>query len=219
MNEELQDALANRAETYGVLARCFAAELDGPAVAWFGGLESGGNENLASMVAFVQSGATADEVVTALAVDYAHLFIVRSKDETQAAYPTESVYASPEQTTVSDARDAVKALYRASGLVVDGSALAEDHIAIELSYMRLLAERILARAQANDEEGYEAAVAASLAFLSDHLGKWAPYFAGRVQKGARTPFYRGLGAFLADFLADDLALMDGLARGLLGAYH
>lgn len=74
-----------------------------------------------------------------------------------AAYPFESVHTSPKRLMMQEARDEVLAVYRSEGLdKLPSWKESEDHIALELEFMAVLGDRIVAAAEASDEAEVEA---------------------------------------------------------------
>lgn len=220
MTNETVVALHGRAQTYGLLARLLAQEVDLDLLAALPHRplpEQTGNEALDQGAALVngyleQGSADPGAARTELAVDFTHLFVVRGKETVGAAYPFESVYASTEGLTVSNARSEVLALYRAAGLVThEGWNVGEDHVALELQFMQVLCERAAQAIEAGDDARATELLADQLAFLENHLLRWVPQFCEAMQRNARTDLYRGLARFVAGFLEEDrAALADAL---------
>jgi len=216
MTNETVAALQGRAQTYGLLARLLACEVDAallealpdgllPAQTGVAGLDEGA----ALVNGYLAAHAGDAAARTELAVDYARLFVVRGKETAGAAYPFESVYASTDGLTVSDARSQMRALYRAAGLVTHGGwNLGEDHIALELQFTQLLGERAADALESGDEGLAARLLGQQLAFLDEHLLRWAPGFCAAMERNARSAFYRGLARFLPAYLAEDRAALE-----------
>ena len=144
-----------------------------------------------------------------LARDYLTTFIGANTTGHSAAYPNESVHTSPDRLVMQDARDEVMAIYKAAGLKSDETWNAgEDHIAIELDYMAVMARRAL---EASDE-GNDAHCALLLMkqhhFLVDHLCAWVPLLSAEMLKFAKTDFYRALAHLTKGFVEEDLAFLE-----------
>ena len=144
-----------------------------------------------------------------LARDYLATFIGANTTGHSAAYPNESVHTSADRLVMQDARDEVLALYKAAGLTSDETWNAgEDHIALELEYMAIMARRAL---EASDE-GNDAHCALLLMkqhhFLDDHLCAWVPLLAEDMLKFAKTDFYRALAYLTRGFVAEDRAFLE-----------
>jgi TorA maturation chaperone TorD len=155
--------------------------------------------------------AAGSDVLTELAVDYVRTFIGAGNTGFSAAYPYESVYTSPKRLLMQDARDEVLVLYRAAGLEKQDSwKEGEDHVALELEFEQILAQRTAEAYAAGDEEAVERLLRAQRNFLEDHLHAWYPMMAADMEKFARTDFYRGLGKLTSGFLQSDLALLNDL---------
>lgn len=133
------------------------------------------------------------------AADFAALFLGMSA---HPVAPYESVYTSPEQLLMQDARDEVLAAYRQNGFQqAEGLHLPEDHAATELEFMAKLCEREMMGLQEGDAMVVGEARAAQAAFLKDHLQAWLPRFCDDVQARASTGLYAGVAQLLAQVLA------------------
>lgn len=89
-----------------------------------------------------------------LAIDYVQTFIGNGVNSFAAAYPFESVYTSEKRLMMQEARDQVLTLYREHGLEKQESWHdGEDHIALEMEFMQVLANRAAdALEQGNEAE-------------------------------------------------------------------
>lgn len=134
----------------------------------------------------------------ALLVDYARLFIGPAQP---VAMPYASFWLTDDQSMRHAATAAVLDFYEQGGfdLSEDFREL-PDHIAAELEFLYLL---IFTQNQAQyaGNPG-EAAGARELQrrFVAEHLVAWVGAFAGAVESGADTAFYRELAAFTARFV-------------------
>ncbi|USB32917.1 molecular chaperone TorD family protein [Paenibacillus sp. YPG26] len=81
----------------------------------------------------------------------------------------------------------------------------DDHIAIELEFMSVLADRMLVAGCVRNKCTELADM--QMWFLESHLLQWAPAFAEALRREARTPLYKGLAVLLSDFLARDLSML------------
>lgn len=216
MNEQVSLALADRAASYGLLARLFNREVDEELLEGLRALpfpDDTGSAPFDEANRLMGSHlAAADEHTrTELAVDFARLFVVRRRSTRTAPYPNESVHTSEEHLVMDRARDEVRALYRAERLrASDAARLGEDHIALELEFMQVMAERTATACNEGDEEELRRLLDVQAAFLDDHLLNWVPAFAETMEEAARTDFYRGLGKLLVEHLREDRALVSRL---------
>ena len=156
---ELIELTAQRSLVYRMLSRLYRVEVDDDFLAELKAMRFPANTGNASVdegyrtIAVYLSGADA-HAITELAVDYVRAFIGHGTDAYSAAYPYESVYTSPKRLMMQEARDEVLAIYRSEGLdKLPSWKETEDHIALELEFMAVLGDRIVAAAQAgNDDE-------------------------------------------------------------------
>lgn len=98
--------------------------------------------------------------------------------------------------------------YRAFGLVL-APDLAEraDHISVELEFLHVLAAKeAYALVHDHGEERLTIVREATRNYLQDHLARWAPAFATRLERKARDGFYAALARLLAAFVADEVQM-------------
>lgn len=209
-------ALKERTATYGLLSRLYRKEVDERLLKEMHGLRyrvSTGNAQVDEgnrLIATYLSGVW-ENSVTELAADYMRVFFGHGYNGHAAAYPFESVYTSEKRLLMQSARDEVLALYRAAGLDKnDDWKEGEDHIALELEYMQILAGRAADALLRGDRDRAIANLVAQRNFLDDHLLGWAPMLAAEMKKFAKTNFYRGLASMTVGFLECDLELLDDL---------
>ena len=204
--EDLARAHEQRAWMYGLLARLYRVEVDPVFLDQLRAMKfpaSTGNElmdkgyrQLAGYLAHTDAG-----TLTELAVDYVRAFIGHGIDGHAAAYPFESVYTSKKRLMMQGARDEVLALYRAEG--VDKAADwkdGEDHVALELEFMKTLAERAAKALRSGNEGEAARLLAVQRSFLDNHLRKWLPTFTRDMTIFAKTDLYQGLANLTAGFL-------------------
>ncbi len=98
---------------------------------------------------------------------------------------------------------AVRHFYTAQGFIPKKFPhVADDHIALELDFMKRLATACAERDDAADE--------VSRAFLDEHLGVWAPRFAENVRQ-AGCAYYAAASDLLVGLVAVDRDRLSGVA--------
>lgn len=208
-----------RAATYGLLSRLYRVEIDEPFLQELQGMRfpaSTGNndaDNGYRLIATYLSNIW-DNSVADLAVDYVRVFIGHGVDAFSAAYPFESVYTSEKRLLMQEARDEVLATYRNAGLdKQDTWKEGEDHVALELEFEQILAQRTVEALEKSNEDEAVALLTTQKNFLDSHLAAWVPMMTSDMKRFATTDLYRGL-AYLTDgFLAADQSfLRDVLAE-------
>lgn len=208
-NQQIAEAMESRAATYGLLARLYRREVDQPLLDELKALHfpmNTGNGLVDSgyrlMVSYLSK--TWENTLTELAADYLRTFLGHGIDGHSAAYPYESVYTSERRLLMQDARTEILALFRANGLEKDPSFKdAEDHIALELEFMQMLALRCADALRTSQDDDALALVRSQATFMDDHLMAWAPLFTTEMLKFAKTDFYRGLSRITEGFLTED----------------
>lgn len=214
--EDLAALCESRGATYELIARLFRSEVDEALLAELMETDypvSSGNALMDTgyyQIAKYLSNAWVDPLMK-LAVDYTRTFLGSGIDTYSAAYPFESVYTSEKRLLMQDARDEVLAIYRSCGLEKSESwTVGEDHIAVELEFMRVLAHRTAAALRAGDEERAFSLISTQRNFMDDHLATWVPVFANEARRFADTLFYQGVVNLAEGFLEEDGALLGGL---------
>ncbi len=214
---ELANAHDARAKLYGFLSRLFRVEVDQllldqlrsmhfPAETGNDKMDSG-YRKIAEYV-YTSGSATLQE----LAVDYVRAFIGHGVDAHAAAYPFESVYTNVKRLMMAGARDEVLALYRSEGIEKSPDWHdPEDHIALELEFMRVLAERSAKALRDGDEAEASRLAKVQRAFVKDHLENWLPTFARDMRSFAKTNLYLGLADLVEGFVQTDRGFLDELA--------
>lgn len=141
--------------------------------------------------------------------EYMRLFVGPAK---LAAPPWESVYAEQGRSLFTATTLEVRNAYRAMGMLPAAyPQVADDHLAIELSFMARLAEQMDQTADGGDEQGYGRAHDASEAFLDQHLLKWIDRYAADIAQGAKEAdgsLYPSMAQALAVFLRADRCALE-----------
>lgn len=216
--EDLAELCDERAGTYEFLARLYRQEVDqelyDQLMASSYPVESG-NELIDEgyyQIAKYLSNAWVEPLMK-LSVDYTKTFLGSGIDSYSAAYPFESVYTSEKRLLMQGARDEVLAIYRSCGLdKAEGWNVGEDHLAVELEFMRVLAERTAAALRAGDEDRAYSLLNTQRNFMDDHLVTWVPVFANEARRFSATLFYQGVVNLTEGFLAEDADLLASLVE-------
>lgn len=214
--DDLITIMEQRSATYGLLARLYRAEVDEALLEKMRGMRfpiNSGNadadEGYRLFAKYLSN--TWENSISDLAIDYARVFIGHGMDAFSASYPFESVYTSEKRLLMQEARDEVLAIYRSAGIEKQDSwKEGEDHIALELEFEKILAQRTAEALKRGDEDHAVSLLTTQKNFLEDHLTSWAPMLTADMKRFAETDLYRGL-AYLTDgFLATDQALLNDL---------
>lgn len=213
---ELVDFMTRRARTYGLLARIFRVEVDGKFLEELRHLKfptSTGNEHVdygyRTMYNYLKG--TWEDTLLDLARDYARTFIGHGNNGRSAAYPFESVHTSEKRLLMQEARDEIVEVYRESGFAVDASwEDPEDHIALELEYMQMMARRARQALEAGEDERALELLDEQRAFLLRHLLSWTPFLANDMERIAQTDLYQGLALLTRGLLAQDREFLNSV---------
>jgi len=211
-----EEALAARTATYGFLQRLYAKEIDQEYLDHLATMRlkaSTGNEKVdeAHRLFHAFMSSRWERTLSDLAVDFTNVFIGSGKSSYSAAYPFESVYRSEGRMLMQEDRDGVLAFYRAAGLKkLDSFIDCEDHIAAELEFLRIMAQRTLESYRADDIEETVGLLAVQQRFLREHLTVWLPHLVADMQKFAQTDFYRFLALFSEGFIETETEFLDDI---------
>lgn len=208
-NDELARVCSDRAAVYALLSQLYRTEVTAELLEQLRGMRvprSTGNEQAdegyALLVSYLSSAS--ENALTELAVDYAHVFLGHGVDGYSAAYPYESVYTSEKRLLMQAARDEVLAIYRSQHLDKDVEwKESEDHLAVELEFMRILADRTAEALEQADEDAAYALLKVQANFIADHLAVWVPVLTADMRRFARTDLYRALALITDGFLETD----------------
>lgn len=214
--EDLADAFEVRAETYGMLSRLYIKEVDQEYLDELCEMrfpvESGNqlmNDGYYHIAKYLSNEWV--DPITKLGVDFSATFMGGGVDTYSAAYPFESVYTSEKRLTMQGARDEVLAIYRANGLEKSSSwTVGEDHIAVELEFMRILVARSMSALRGNDLDKAMHLLVTQQNFLNDHIRVWVPVFTADMRRFSKTMFYQGLAELTEGFLQTEAALLADL---------
>lgn len=214
--DEVADLCRKRAATYSFLARLYRVEVDEAFLEELKDMRfpaKTGNvkvdEGYRMMAKYLSN--LRDGSLTELAVDYVRVFIGHGMDGFSASYPYESVYTSEKRLLMQDARDEVLSIYRSCGIdKSDEWKESEDHIALELEFMQVLANRAADALKKGDEESAEALLLTQKNFFDDHVASWVPMLTLDMRRFAKTGLYLGLAALTDGFLETDREFLDSI---------
>ena len=214
--DELIKLIEQRAATYGLLSRLFRVEVDQELLDELHGMRfpaSTGNadvdEGYLRLAKYLSN--TWENSLTDLAVDYTRVFIGHGVDAYSAAYPFESVYTSEKRLLMQEARDEIVEVYRESGFAVDASwEDPEDHIALELEYMQMMARRARQALEAGEDGRALELLDEQRTFLLRHLLSWTPFLANDMERIAQTDLYQGLALLTRGLLAQDREFLNSV---------
>ena len=211
---------AQRENMYGLLSRMYKVEVDAD---FYDGLCKAafpcdtGNDDVDAGYRRIAlyCASHRDDALLDLARDYARVFIGHGNNAYAAAYPFESVYTSEKRLLMQEARDEIIEVYRKGGLKVDaGWEDPEDHIALELEYMQVMARRTREALEAGDDGRALELLDDQRAFLLRHLVSWTPLLVKDMERIAQTDFYLGLASLTRGLLAQDREFLNSVVSSV-----
>lgn len=218
---EMVAVMRDRSAMYGFLGRLFKREVDEAFLAQLrsmhypqGSDDPAVNDAFRRLYLFMRHAR--EDVLDALAVDFARTFLGSGILTGNAAFPYESVYTSEHALIMQEARDEVLAVYRANGMDKEASWTdPEDHLALELEFMGMLCDRIAGALEAGEDQPAAAdpaeLVATQYGFLKLHLLRWVSRFCADVPRFCETDFYAAAAQLLEAFLHGEEALLEDIA--------
>lgn len=175
------------------------------AFAAYGVFEAFGSERYAVSVDELEEALKKVDDVSHMTSLYTHIFI--GPDELSAP-PWESVYMSKEGLLFQQCTLDVRRAYQEEGLIPDGYPhVADDHVALECCFMAKLGIRAHGFL---DEGRWNEAVSilnVSREFLADHMARWVPQYASRMQEDANASIYGKMATWLAEFVTADMLFL------------
>lgn len=143
--------------------------------------------------------APAAHLLSALQSDYTALFIGLEEVE---APPWESVYLSRDHLLFDEQTLEVRQAYARFGLQIPKlEREPDDHIGFELLFLSHVMSQAAQVLADGDAAAAHKLLQAALSFLEVHPLRWVEPFVARVDRFARTDYYRGLAFLLAGSLA------------------
>lgn len=148
------------------------------------------------------SGKSEEEILEALAVEYAMLFLGPGKHIS----PHESVHHRLEDgqwgQLWGDSTVEVKKFIETVGFSYESEFTGmPDHISAELEFMERVTDREGQAWKENDEKAALYCRKIEKKFIEEHLLKWVPQFCDKVTEAAELPFYRDMASWTKHFLA------------------
>ncbi len=121
----------------------------------------------------------------------------------------ETEYGLPHEYRQSQEMADIAGFYRAFGFE-NGGVIRErpDYVATELEFMHLLTLKEVYACEAGEQEHREVCVDAQRKFLRDHLARWLPLFAKRLQQAMIDGVYAELTALVVAFVAAEADRLD-----------
>lgn len=156
-------------------------------------------------------GKKLDDVWTDLASDFAGTFLGVKYDI--LPHPSESAYSSGDHLVYQKSRNDVLSYYREAGLdKISTFTEPEDHVAIELIFMSLLARQTADALNSENIEESKRLIELQKRFLKEHLTKWVPRLCDDILKAARLDFYKGVARMTKGFVSADVSLLDEMTE-------
>lgn len=177
------DALRMREQIYAFLAQAYRFA---PTVESLK-LLAGSNSSQAEAFGLTEE-VDFEEMRRVLEAEFNRVFLGMSA---HAVAPYESVFTSPEKLLMQDARDQVRAFYRAAQVeIATEENLPEDHIAFEFGFMRHLCERTIEHFEQGNSEEAQQLMQVQKDFFQQHLANWLPAFCEAATAQVKTNYYQ-----------------------------
>ena len=125
----------------------------------------------------------------------------------------ETVHVTGEASIFQTLTLEVRNAYRSQGFLPKlYPSVADDHIALELDFLRALAGRACSAAESGDMAACKSSLQASRQFLDDHLSRWAGSYARQLVDSKASDFYGSAATALAELVERDVGLLAELCE-------
>lgn len=190
-----RDNLETRLVLYRLLAALYRYPLTQEKLSTLSDMQSEGDFPLSGALQDLQSASASldEERMERLNVEMTRLM---EGPGVTPAVPYASYYLNGKQL-MGVAAQAAHRLYLEHGVEPELGSIPPDHIALELGFMAVLAERALTDIQPAD------ALETSLLFLGEHLKPWLSLFCAALETSANEPCFRALAIFTRKFVTED----------------
>ncbi len=139
---------------------------------------------------------TTEEIFKTLRYDYAELFLNAGRNP---VFPYASCYGTRGPVVMQTSVFQVRQAFLQAGVhKKDDYRDLDDHIAVELEFLRYLTQ---------EQTGEQKQI---LHFLQNHLLNWATQFCTNLKNAAKSPLYKGLALLTAEFLQQEEKLTEAL---------
>jgi anaerobic selenocysteine-containing dehydrogenase/TorA maturation chaperone TorD len=157
-------------------------------------------------VADYSKGTEPEALCKSLRYEYADIFLNAGVNP---VFPYEAVYASREPVVLGESVFSVRRAYRKGGVhKLEAYKDLDDHIAVELEFLRYLLEQSLKKPE-NPQDLQKV----YFDFLRDHLMGWVIEFCAVLSNSAQSDFYRGMAELTMGFLFHERMLAFDLQAG------
>ncbi len=96
----------------------------------------------------------------------------------------------------------IAGFYNAFGMELQATAHERtDHATVQFEFLSVLAAKEVYAVETNNSEGLQVLQDAQKSFLADHIARWVPAMATRLQDADPEGFYGRLGGFIQSFIA------------------
>jgi TorA-specific chaperone len=221
---EIISLFESRAHMYGLLSKLYLKEIDRgqlrelqamrfPLAVGNGSMDEG-YRDMYDYLRLAWEGS-----MTELRIDYSRTFIGNGVHGYSAAYLYESVYTSGRRLLAREARGEVLEAFRENHLVKGKWNDMEDHLGLELEFMRILSLRTRDALDKGDEDAAIELVRRQYDFLQNHLLNWIPLLVGDILKFSQTKFYQGLGKLTLGYCEEDGVILRELVESVREARY
>jgi len=136
--------------------------------------------------------------IDSLKGSYNNLLLGPSK---KMAAPYESVYRNPKKLVFQEETMAVRQFYQKYGVLPEKfQQEPDDHIALELKFMQILAEKSYEAFKKNQFNKAKKLLLDQEKFLQEHLTKWVFDFVVQVRQNTDSDFFQGAALLLSEYL-------------------
>lgn len=160
---------------------------------------------LEKIVGFLKSNFSEEDYKN-LRYEFADIFLNAGDNP---AHPYESVYLTREPMVMQKSVFDVRRFYRKAGVhKSDNYRDLDDHIAVEMEFVRYLLEKM-----GEEDMRFDDILSMQIEFLREHLMSWIIEFCAVLSNSSQSDFYNGLSDFTMGFLFHERMLIFSLQAG------
>lgn len=198
-----RDILEARLVLYRLLAALYRYPLTAEKLSALQAVQAEGESSAAQAVLQLQQAVGSGN----LSVDHLNVEMTRLLEGPgiTPAVPYASYYLNGRQL-MGAAAQAAHRLYLEHGVEPEQGSIPPDHIALELGFLAVLAERALIDADP------ASALETSLLFVREHLQPWLGMFCAALETSSREPFFAALAQATQQVIAEDEAWLQESLR-------
>lgn len=146
---------------------------------------------------------------------YLATFYILNEQGKIPAPPWESVYVTKDRSMFGEPVFQLRKMLASFDLhSIEENTQPEDHIAIELEFIRFLINHTVTAIESGQKEDYVRGIYSQMWLHKEHLHRWIPAFVKDIQSSGTSDFYKGIATLLQTFISEDYEYIKELKEGI-----